>query len=511
MMNVFLWLIFIAVAIISFVPLAYLKVFNSNRRYHYFKYVSLVLGLWTIDTWLRLVVDEPYLQYYLSLNLYPIVIALVGLLVLALRNYLGKETPRFARYFFWLFVIADAVIANTNAFHHLMWDLAPSANITYLSTINAPNGVFFYIHTALSYFFLLDVIILLVSYLYRNLIREQDVLPFLFITLGLVVGLGLNFIHIFFYRFLIDPTYIAFSLLIFIFYIVVYIRDIKLILVMGRNEFILDNLREMYVVVNQRDEIIDASEEFIKNFGVNPDERTLFVDVMKSIEDKVSVFNETKGIRLPFDEKKTYLHMQMKEISIPLFKYTGKFYLFYDETEHQRYINDMNYIKSHDLMTGLFNRNHFEEIKDEIDQLNRSYALIMFDLDGLKLYNDYLGHAAGDNLLIGFSNKLKVIAKKYNLIPIRMGGDEFLLIAMSMNSKMIDSTIDDIIAVLKSQEEEDMILFSYGYAEREAQYEKIERVFSRADDVMYSMKDKNKHAKELLEEKLKDKACKMNR
>ena len=183
--------------------------------------------------------------------------------------------------------------------------------------------------------------------------------------------------------------------------------------------------------------------------------------------------------------------MQMKFINIPLYKYPGKFYMFYDESEHRKYINDMNYIKSHDLMTGLYNRNHFEEIKAKIDESAQSYVLILFDLDGLKLCNDILGHEFGDNLLIEFAKGLKIVSEKYNFMPIRMGGDEFLLIAMNLNIKMLESSLKDIIDILSNEVNEIKISFSYGYAQRDSHSESLERVVSRADNNMYLMKEKN--------------------
>jgi len=132
----------------------------------------------------------------------------------------------------------------------------------------------------------------------------------------------------------------------------------------------------------------------------------------------------------------------------------------------------------------------------------------MFDLDGLKLYNDYLGHEAGDNLLISFADRLKTIADKYSLIPIRMGGDEFLLIAMNMNQKMINSTMDDIISIVNENSDGEELQFSYGYAERETSNEKLEKVLSRADNIMYQMKLKNRDSKTSLLNQLKSKANK---
>ncbi|MBN2877588.1 MAG: diguanylate cyclase, partial [Bacilli bacterium] len=479
-----------------------LHLFNISKKYSYFKYVSILLFIWSFIYFLRLVLIEPFVIYYLSLAIYPLIFLLTAMLFLAILKYLDKPILKIYKIFIAIFFIADVVISFTNPLHELMLQLQPSSAITYEITNNTTHGAYFFVHTFVSYVFLLAVIIMIIVKLYDNVKKDQDILPFLVMLVGIIGGVALNNIQVFFYSFTIDPTYIAFVLIIMLLYVVIYLRDIKLILEAGGNKFIIDNLREMYVVVNQRDEIVDASDEFIKYFNLDLEDQLLFHDLLINIRDRAVVYLDPKDLKMEFDGTKRYLHMKRKDINIPLFKYTGNFYMFYDETEHQRFINEMNYVKSHDLMTGLYNRNYFEEIKTSIDEANQSYALIMFDLDGLKLYNDYLGHDAGDNLLINFAMKLKTIADNYDLIPIRMGGDEFILIALNMNSKMVDSVMEDIIKVLREQENKESILFSYGYAEREAQKEKLERVMSRADNVMYQMKIKNEVAKTELQAKL---------
>ena len=507
-MKIYLWIIYIIVALISLYPVTKLSLFNISKRYSYFKYVSILLLVWTIITGLRYVVVEPYIQYYLALSIYPLIFLLTGTLLMAILKYLDRNIPKF---FKWLFIILFVIyigVSFTNNFHYLMLEVPLSTDITFDTYMNAQHGLGFFIHTILNYVLLFIIIGLIIQKLYKNVRLDQDVFPFIIMIIGITGGISLNMIHVFFYSFVLDPTYIAFVLIIMLLYYVMYMRDLKLILEEGRNNFIIDNLREMYVIVNQRDEIVDASEEFIKYFDLNIDNHILFNDVLINILDRAVIFTDPKDLKMEFEPSKRYLHMQMKLINIPYFKYSGKFYMFYDETEHQKYINDMNYIKSHDLMTKLFNRNYIEEIKYEIDNANQSYALIMFDLDGLKLYNDYLGHEAGDNLLISFADRLKTIADKYSLIPIRMGGDEFLLIAMNMNQKMINSTMDDIISIVNENSDGEELQFSYGYAERETSNEKLEKVLSRADNIMYQMKLKNRDSKTSLLNQLKSKANK---
>ncbi len=509
-MNAFLWLLFIAITIIAFLPMGYLHVFKISKRYFYFRYVTIALFVWTIHTWLRFVITDGYFQYYLSMNLFPIVFLLVGMLFVAIHDYLEQPLPMIIRWIIRIFLLFELIVVNSNALSHWLTDMEPSANVTYQSITASETGWFFYFHMAVCYSMIAYMSFRTLVYLYRNSKTDKDVFPFLFILIAILVAVVLNIIHIFVFQFYIDPTYISFVVLTTVFYFIIYIRDIRLILLFNQNVFILDNLREMYFVVNQRNEIIDASESFGDLFVKNPSQSILFDDWLLGVQDRVVVFTDSKDLKMRFNPEKRYLHMQMKEIFIPLFKYTGKFYLFYDETEHQQFINDMDFVRTHDLMTGLYNRNYFEEIKPDIDSRNQSYALILFDVDGLKLYNDYLGHNSGDNLLIRFAIRLKEVGDRYRFTAIRMGGDEFLLLALNMNIKMIEASLDEIIGQLSGLKEENNILFSYGYAERESHGENLERVVSRADKRMYNRKLANKEAKSVLKAKLKAESEEMN-
>lgn len=89
------------------------------------------------------------------------------------------------------------------------------------------------------------------------------------------------------------------------------------------------------------------------------------------------------------------------------------------------------YIKSEgmayrDVLTGLYNRRKYEEIKDEIPA-DSSLSIISVDLNSLKHANDTLGHQAGDELLIGASDCL--LRSFPDAVAVcRTGGDEYMVI-----------------------------------------------------------------------------------
>jgi diguanylate cyclase (GGDEF)-like protein/PAS domain S-box-containing protein len=84
-----------------------------------------------------------------------------------------------------------------------------------------------------------------------------------------------------------------------------------------------------------------------------------------------------------------------------------------------------------DPLTGLFNRRHMEEsLGRELLRAQRSgrpLAVILFDLDHFKRFNDTFGHEAGDYLLKELATRLSGYSRKED-IACRYGGEEFLLI-----------------------------------------------------------------------------------
>ncbi len=83
-----------------------------------------------------------------------------------------------------------------------------------------------------------------------------------------------------------------------------------------------------------------------------------------------------------------------------------------------------------DALTGLANRRRLTADLDDVVALTTSdspSALMMFDLDGFKQYNDWHGHPAGDALLRRLGGRLAAAVHPGR--AYRMGGDEFCVIA----------------------------------------------------------------------------------
>ncbi|MFN8522232.1 MAG: EAL domain-containing protein [Chloroflexota bacterium] len=102
-----------------------------------------------------------------------------------------------------------------------------------------------------------------------------------------------------------------------------------------------------------------------------------------------------------------------------------------DLTERRETEEALSRLAYHDTLTGLPNRALFV---DRLDQAcaraaRRAQTLAVFflDLDGFKVVNDSIGHAAGDRLLKVVAERLRACLREADSVA-RFGGDEFTLL-----------------------------------------------------------------------------------
>ena len=84
-----------------------------------------------------------------------------------------------------------------------------------------------------------------------------------------------------------------------------------------------------------------------------------------------------------------------------------------------------------DPLTGVFNRNHFEQVlAQEMERAYRyatPFSLVMLDIDLFKAVNDDFGHEAGDQVLLTLANLVKGRLRGVDIFA-RWGGEEFLIL-----------------------------------------------------------------------------------
>ena len=79
----------------------------------------------------------------------------------------------------------------------------------------------------------------------------------------------------------------------------------------------------------------------------------------------------------------------------------------------------------HDSLTDLPNRALFiSSVREALDSAPEELAVLFIDVDDFKTVNDTLGHAVGDELLVGVADRLRSCVRPQDEIA-RLGGDEF--------------------------------------------------------------------------------------
>ena len=151
-----------------------------------------------------------------------------------------------------------------------------------------------------------------------------------------------------------------------------------------------------------------------------------------------------------------------------------------------------------DGLTGVGNRTAFQERLDELEKEKKQIpgiAIIMFDVNDLKLINDNEGHQKGDQLLVCSAEIIRTAAESVKGICYRIGGDEFACIVSGedVSSRCENAVIcfkkamDDYNSV-KGQPFRISIASGYAVYDKLQENEMLMDVYQQADDRMYENK-----------------------
>ena len=160
-----------------------------------------------------------------------------------------------------------------------------------------------------------------------------------------------------------------------------------------------------------------------------------------------------------------------------------------------RELNKKAYI---DLHTGLPNRSRVEELIAHYDHFDEPTAIIVFDLNDLKVVNDSLGHLAGDTLIMNFAHIIRTsIPEKY--FVGRYGGDEFI----ALLNDVTQQDVEDIILQVQNEarcynefSKQIFIDFAFGYAlSTHSRETNLKLLLNQADKNMYECKARMKAKK----------------
>jgi len=161
--------------------------------------------------------------------------------------------------------------------------------------------------------------------------------------------------------------------------------------------------------------------------------------------------------------------------------------------DNAKLFDQVSRLAASDSLTGLANhRKLLEVMETEIQRskrTGRSFAVLLFDLDGLKKINDKFGHLTGSRAIKRLGVALRHSSRTIDT-PARFGGDEFALILPESGSEEAGQVAMRICEELRGDGQEPAITVSAGLAVFPADGTSIEKLLGAADRGLYHMKGK---------------------
>lgn len=161
------------------------------------------------------------------------------------------------------------------------------------------------------------------------------------------------------------------------------------------------------------------------------------------------------------------------------------------------------YMSQYDSLTNICNRAYFEEQLNNLHihckDTNQSYALIVLDMNNLKITNDTFGHEIGDKLIVTLTDYISNMEPKAAILG-RIGGDEFAMVYKDVSKTEVHQIVQIIrdhfakYPFIFNNQELLNISFGYGVSIYPEEGEDITSLFKNADYLMYIDKRSFKNA-----------------
>ena len=161
-----------------------------------------------------------------------------------------------------------------------------------------------------------------------------------------------------------------------------------------------------------------------------------------------------------------------------------------------RHLGELRFLADHDPLTRLLNRRAFvARLESEVartERYNRSFGLVVTDLDAFKQLNDRFGHASGDEALVAFANVLAESLRKPD-DAFRIGGDEFAVLvaeATEEDARQVVARVETLLENLSATGEPwaAKLSASFGCAAFPEDASDAQTLFRLADEALYDAK-----------------------
>uniref|UniRef100_UPI0040483695 diguanylate cyclase n=1 Tax=Aliarcobacter sp. TaxID=2321116 RepID=UPI0040483695 len=271
------------------------------------------------------------------------------------------------------------------------------------------------------------------------------------------------------------------------------------------------------IIVTNREEITNVNKKFLEFFGI--DNLANFLESKKNIFDffdkefgfisKNEIVKQESWLQyikdLPEIDRIVKIRNLLKEekifaLNVDYYENKEHYYVFSltDITQLKEKSNLLEYQASHDKLTGLFNRNKFDEIYSKeikrAKRYNSELSIILCDIDNFKVVNDTNGHQIGDEVLKEMSQIILENVREQDIV-VRWGGEEFLVLLPHTDLKGAITVAEKIRKVVESSlltKLELTITSSFGVTQMN-QDDSEDSLLSKSDKLLYEAKETGKN------------------
>ncbi len=250
----------------------------------------------------------------------------------------------------------------------------------------------------------------------------------------------------------------------------------------GPGEFFEVNEKMLQIMGSSREKILALEADEVLTRIFSP---VKMAELQEKIASQKEALFEAEIISFANDKTPVEINAQLTTLA-------GEKLLFCvarDISEKKAKEKELNYALFHDHLTGLYNRRFFEAEMERLDTKRQfPLAIIMIDINGLKIINDSYGHDKGDKMLQKAAKILQDSVRAEDIVA-RLGGDEFALLLPKTNQATTEIICERIREKCQASSTDEIpISLGLGFSLKERTEQDIYKVLDKADSNM--QKDK---------------------
>lgn len=259
------------------------------------------------------------------------------------------------------------------------------------------------------------------------------------------------------------------------------------------------NTRDRALIATIPDDLLVIGEDGgIRLFGESSKHRNDFIgEILKDGRIMSSLMAAAQTVRSTRTMISMHISHQLSneicyfEARVNISEFDEVLIIIRNTTEQTRMEMKLREMAEQDSLTKLYNRHCFMEHLQKFEgNPVRSFAVLLIDIDGLKLVNDTLGHSYGDTIIMAIANILNTLYHNIGIVS-RVGGDEFAVILSGYSQEEIEKLLEQMRYMINEYNDKTDIVkisVSSGYSYLRDGIAKTNAMYQEADNNMYQNK-----------------------